>query len=167
MNELWDQLRQLGHRIGRAILLTFAVIYFLIDLLFLSVLRPLRRRLMALQALQRLRVWVAGLNRYVALALFLVPWMLLEPIKPVGFYLATRGHLWLAILVIALGEIVKLGLLEQILDMTKPQLMTFRWFAWGYHHWHATMAYLRSLPIRQDIVQAYRRIKAWAVRLMR
>jgi len=66
---------------ARAVGLTIAVLYFLIDLIFLSVVRPLRRRLIALKRVRRLREWVSTLNRYAALLLLLVPWLILEPIK--------------------------------------------------------------------------------------
>jgi hypothetical protein len=42
--------------------------YFLIDLIFLSVVRPLRRRLVALKWVRWLREWVSTLNRYAARA---------------------------------------------------------------------------------------------------
>jgi hypothetical protein len=48
--------------------LTIAVLYFLIDLIFLSVVRPLRRRLVALKWVRWLREWVSTLDRYVARA---------------------------------------------------------------------------------------------------
>ena len=30
------------------------------------------------------------------------------------------------------SEVIKLTLLEQIFDITKPKLLPFGWFAWGY-----------------------------------
>jgi hypothetical protein len=61
------------------------ILYFLIDLTFLSVVRPLRRRIMAMKWIRRPSEWVDELNRYAALMLLLVPWLILEPIKPIGF----------------------------------------------------------------------------------
>jgi len=56
-------------RAARAILLTITASYFLIDLIFFSVVRPLRRRIMALSWMRRSREWVGNLNRYAALLL--------------------------------------------------------------------------------------------------
>ena len=53
--------RQVLRRSARAILLTVAVLYFLIDLIFLSVVRPLRRRIMALRWVRKSRDWVGKL----------------------------------------------------------------------------------------------------------
>ena len=55
----------------------------------------------------RLHDWVEGLNRYVALSLVLVPLAILEPVKPVGFYLTAKGHLVSGGGVIVIGEIIK------------------------------------------------------------
>jgi hypothetical protein len=148
----------------RAVLIAFATLYFLIDLIFLSVLRPLRRRLMALRLMLRLRAWVATLNRYAALMLLIVPWLILEPIKPIGFLLFAHRHHTAAALLIVGGEIVKLTLFEQLFDMTKPKLMTFAWFASMYGRWRAAVDYLRSLPTWRRLLRWYRSVRAWAIR---
>jgi hypothetical protein len=75
-------------RVGRAVLYGIAAIYFIIDLTFLSFIRPLRHRLLGSG---RLHAWIEGLNRYVALSLVLVPLAILEPVKPVAFYLTAKG----------------------------------------------------------------------------
>jgi hypothetical protein len=87
--------REVLRRTARPILLTVAVLYFLIDLIFLSVVRPLRRRIMALSWMRKSREWVGNLNRYAALLLLLVPWLVLEPIKPLGSSCSPTGITWL------------------------------------------------------------------------
>jgi hypothetical protein len=158
-----DECYRIARRIGHAILLTLAVIYFLIDALFLSIFRPLRRRLMALEARQTLAVWVGGLNRYAALLLLLIPWLILEPLKPVGFLLFARHHHVSAIVLIVGSELVKLTLFEQVLDMAKPKLLSFGWFAWGHRHWQESLAYLRSLPAWRAISARYHALRSWVV----
>jgi hypothetical protein len=156
--------RAILSRVVRAIFLAIAILYFLIDLIFLSILRPVRRRLMALGPVRRLREWVAGLNRYAALLLLLVPWLLLEPIKPIGFLLFAHKRHLAATLLIAAGEIVKLTVFEQVFDMTKPKLMTFAWFAWFYGRWRAAVEYLRSLPVWHRMIGWYRTVRTWVLR---
>ena len=151
-------------RTGRAILLPVAFLYFLIDLIFFSIVRPLRRRLMALKWIRGLRKWVGTLNRYAALVLLLVPWLILEPIKPIGFVLLAHKHHLAATLLIVVGEVVKLTLFEQLFDMTKPKLMSFRWFAWCYGRWRAAIEYVRSLPVWRRMLSWYRTVRAWALR---
>ncbi len=162
-----NSIRRVARHVLRAILIAFAVLYFLIDLIFLSILRPLRRRLMALRLMQRLRRWVGTLNRYTALLLLLVPWLILEPIKPIGVMLFVHHHRFSATLLIGLGEIVKVTLFEQLFDMAKPQLMSFTWFAWGYGKWRAAIEYVQSLPIWQWLLGRYRAVRGWALRHFR
>jgi hypothetical protein len=59
------------------------------------------------------------------------------PIKPIGFVLLANKHHPAATLLIIVGEVVKLMLFEQLFDMTRPKLMSFRWFAWCYGRWRA------------------------------
>src|ERR1044071_3583668 len=108
------KLRKVARYVLRAILVAIAVVYFLIDLLFLSVLRPLRQRLMSWRVIQGLRTWVATWNRYAALLLLIVPWLILEPVKPIAFLLFAHGHHVAATALIIGGEIVKLTLLDQL-----------------------------------------------------
>jgi hypothetical protein len=156
-----DRFHKVLSHAARAILLTVVFLYFLIDLIFFSVIRPLRRRLLTLKWVRRLREWVGGLNRYVALVLLLVPWLILEPIKPIGFLLFAHKHHLAATLLIVGGEVVKLTLFEQIFEMTKPNLMSFRWFAWCYIRWRAATDYLRSLPLWRRIRSLYSTVRAW------
>ncbi|HET7883679.1 MAG TPA: hypothetical protein VFL55_22525 [Acetobacteraceae bacterium] len=148
-------------RVARATLLAAATLYFLIDVVFLTMVRPLRQRIMRLRWVRRLRAWVESLNRYATLLLLLVPWLILEPVKPVGLVLFTRRHHLTATVVIAVGEIVKLILFEQLLDMTKPKLMTFAWFAWCYGKWRAAIERVRSLSVWHRLRQWRRSIQTW------
>jgi hypothetical protein len=132
-------------RIGRKILLALALIYFLLDLFFLSVVRPIRQHVMAWRWVRRMRDWVLTLNPYVALSLLLVPWLILEPLKPLGFILFRRHHHLAGTLVIVLSELAKLAIFDQLLDMTKPKLLTLHWFAQLYETWQAALDRLRKL----------------------
>jgi hypothetical protein len=149
---------------ARAVLLTVAVLYFLIDLIFLSVVRPLRRRIMALSWMRKSREWVGQLNRYAALLLLLVPWLILEPIKPIGFLLFSHKQHLAATLLIVGGEVVKLTLFEQLFDMTRPKLMSFQWFAWSYSRWQAAIERLRSLPVWHKMLSLYRAVRSCTLR---
>jgi hypothetical protein len=96
--------------------------------------------------------------------LLLVPWLLLEPIKPIGFLLFAHKHHIAATLFIVAGEVIKLTLFQQLFDMTKPKLMSFNWFAWSYGSWRAAMEHVRSLPVWRKLLSWYRTVRAWALR---
>ena len=156
------KIRDMLRRVARAALLTIAASYFLIDLVFFSAVRPLRRRIMALSWMRRSREWVGKLNRYASLVLLLVPWLILEPIKPIGFFLFSRKHHLAATLLIVGGEVVKLTLFEQLFDMTKPKLLSFYWFAWSYSRWRGAIEYLRSLSLWRRMRDWFGTVRAWA-----
>jgi hypothetical protein len=157
VSHLRTAVRRTLRRIGRVVLYGLAAVYFVIDLAFLSFIRPLRRRLLGSG---RLHAWIEGLNRYVALSLVLVPLAILEPVKPVAFYLTAKGHLLGGGAVLILGEIIKVTLVEQGIEITKPKLMSFRWFAWAYSHWEAVMDRLRSIEAWQAIRRQFRTMVA-------
>jgi len=160
---LGKRLRRLARFALRAVLFVIALVYFLIDLLFLSVLRPVRRWLLEWRLLEGLRAWVGSLNRYAALLLLGVPWLLLEPVKPVALYLFAHHHSLAATGLIVGGEVIKLTLLDQVFHMTKPKLLTFPWFAKGYARWEITLVYLRSLSGWRRVRAWYRTVRAWLI----
>ena len=150
--------RHLVRRIGRKIVLVLALIYFLLDVLFLSLVRPIRQHVMAWRWVRRTRDWVMTLNPYMALCLLLVPWLILEPLKPLGFLLFHRHHHVAATSVIVVGEVAKLATFDQLFDMAKPKLLTLHWFARLYETWRTALHRLR-------ILFAWPTVRRWRDRL--
>ena len=110
-------------------------VYFVIDLVFEAVARPLSAWIGRLRILQPLNAWIAGLRPYPALALFSVPVVILEPVKPVGAFLLSTGHVAEGTLTIAAGEILKITLVERLFKLTRDSLMQIPAFAILYRHW--------------------------------
>jgi hypothetical protein len=110
-------------------------VYFVIDLVFEAVARPLSAWIGRLRILQPLNAWIAGLRPYPALALFSVPLVILEPVKPVGAFLLSTGHVAEGTLTIAAGEILKIALVERLFKLTRDRLMQIPAFAILYRHW--------------------------------
>lgn len=135
--------------------------YFLLDTLVLSFIRPLERRLMRATIFRHMQGWIDGLNRYAALALFLIPLALLEPVKPVGFYMIVHKKHLLGLIILSGGELLKVTLLEWVFSMTKPQLMTFKWFAWCYIKWGAFVAVVQLSPAWLTMKDLLRNVRRW------
>ena len=110
-------------------------VYFVADLVFEAVAVPLSRWLGRLRILQPLNAWIASLRPYPALALFSVPVVLLEPVKPVGAFLLSTGHVAGGTLTICAGEILKITLVERLFRLTRDRLMQIPAFAMLYRHW--------------------------------
>jgi hypothetical protein len=145
-------------RTARPILLTVAVLYFLIDLIFLSVARPLRRRIELDEKIARMGGQSQPLRR-VAVTACAVAGSGAD--QTTRFLLFSHRHHLAATLLIVGGEVVKLTLFEQLFDMTKPKLMSFHWFAWCYGAWRAAIEYLRSLPAWHRMYDWYHTILTW------
>ena len=77
--------------IFKPLVIVVAAVYFVIDALALSVLKPLLRKIANLRLFAFIARWIASLSPYATLALFLIPLILLEPVKPLSAYLVAVG----------------------------------------------------------------------------
>ena len=154
--------RRVVRRLLGPLVAIVATLYFLIDALFLLLLKPITAWLGRLHLLANLRDWVRALGPYSTLVVFLVPLIVLEPVKPVGLYLVGTGHYRAGTLVIVVGEILKVTLVERLFHLTRDKLMTIPTFAWGYGHVMRWLGYLHALPAWQAVLRRYGRIKAGA-----
>src|SRR3979490_834441 len=107
-----------------------ATIYFLVDAVFRTVPRPFANRIAAHRIFGSLRIRIVSLRPYPTLALFAVPLIVLEPVKPVAAYLAATEHFAWGLTVLAVGEILKLVLVERLLCISRDKLMSIPAFAW-------------------------------------
>jgi hypothetical protein len=110
-------------------------VYFVADLVFEAVALPLSAWIGRLKILQPLNRWIASLRPYPALALFSVPVVILEPVKPVGAFLLSTGRVAEGTLTIVAGEILKITLVERLFRLTRDRLMEIPAFAMLYRHW--------------------------------
>ena len=80
------------NRILKPFVVVVAAIYFLADAIFATIATPLARWIGEQRVFARLRSWIRSLRPYPSLALFAVPLIILEPVKPVAAYLAATGQ---------------------------------------------------------------------------
>jgi hypothetical protein len=160
-------LRRVLRRCARVVLAAIAIIYLVVDALFLAAVRPLSRWLSRWPVLARLRNWVAAQNRYVALALVFVPLLLLEPLKPLSVYLIAKKQLAAGAAVLVGGEMIKIVLVERMFQIAKPKLLTFIWFARGHDALRRWIGYLTVLPVTQAVLRRYRSIRTRVARWKR
>jgi hypothetical protein len=103
-----------------------------VDAVFMAVARPVSRWLGRHFEFKRLRAWIKSLPPYPSLALFSVPVIVLEPIKPVAAYLAATGQVLSGVVTFIIGELLKLVLVERLFHLTRDKLMRIPAFAWAY-----------------------------------
>jgi hypothetical protein len=143
----------------RLIATAAAFLYLLLDFLFLSALRPLFRWVGRLRIYQRVKAAIERLGPYTTLVLFLIPLIILEPFKPAGMYLVAKGHLAIGIVVVVVGEILKIGTVEQIFRIGRPKLMTIPAFAWTYTYLVTWLNWVKSLTAVQVVIRQFGEMK--------
>ncbi|OAF06035.1 hypothetical protein AYJ54_20305 [Bradyrhizobium centrolobii] len=140
-------------RILKPVTYVLAAIYFLVDAVFMAVARPISRWVERHLELKRLRAWIRSLPPYPSLALFSVPVIILEPIKPVAAYLAATGQILSGAVTFIIGELLKLVLVERLFHLTRDKLMRIPAFAWAYGKFAEAKAWLQA-------TEAWRAVRA-------
>lgn len=137
------------NRIFKPFVFLVAAIYFLVDVVFWSVAKPVACWLAGLRIFDTLRTWIVSLHPYPTLALFSVPLIILEPVKPVAAYLAATGHIGGGLMVLVAGELLKLVVIERLFNVCREKLMSIRAFAWCYDKFRRAVHWVEFLPAWQ------------------
>jgi hypothetical protein len=127
-------------------------------------LRALVASIVNLVAWDRLKARVAAtiehLPPYPTLLIFLIPVILLFPLKLLGLWMLAHGS-WLgAMAVLALAKVVSMGVMAFIFEVTRPKLLQLGWFRWFYEHILVWLEKAHALidPLRLRIKQSMRRL---------
>ena len=128
----------------KPVLFVVAAVYIAVDELFWLLSRPIAAWLARQDFSRRLRRWITSLSPYPALALFIVPLAILEPVKPVAAWLAATGHFATGAMLFVGGELLKLILVERLFQLNKRKLMSIAAFAWAYQHVSALREWLEA-----------------------
>jgi hypothetical protein len=92
-------------------------------------LKPVLRWIFALQLMALMMRGVAALPPYGILAALLMPLIIAEPMKLIGFYWLATGRVIAAMLMLGFAYGLSLVLVERVLAAGKAKLMTIGWFA--------------------------------------
>jgi hypothetical protein len=131
----------------KPIIVVLATVYFLVDAMLMVVARPVADWLAERQIFSGLKTWIVSLSPYPTLALFALPVILLEPAKPYAAYLVATGHLIIGLTVFAVGEILRLVIIERIFSVSCQKLLSIPSFAWGYGYYCRIMNLLKATAI--------------------
>jgi hypothetical protein len=131
---------------------------------------PLQRalgRLARLPIIGAVERRIAALPPYAALVVFVLPSLLLLPVKLVALWLIGHGQAMLGAMVIVVAKIAGTALVARLFVLTRPSLMTLSWFARLYTRWitwkDALLAYVRaSWPWRAGRVLKRAVRRRWA-----
>jgi len=142
-----------------------AAIYFVIDALALSILKPFLRQIAKLKLFRFIASWIASLGPYPTLVLFVIPLALLEPVKPFSAYLIASGHFIDGMVVLVLGEVLKIIIVERIFYIGRDKLMTIKAFAWTFNFVSGWLTWVQTLPPWQAVKQNFDDFIHWAHKL--
>jgi hypothetical protein len=131
-------------RILKPVTYVLAAVYFLVDAVFMTLSKPVSNWIAKHLELRKLRAWIRSLRPYPSLALFSVPVVILEPIKPVATYLAATGQILSSALTLIIGEVLKLVLVERLFGLTRDKLLKIPAFAWAYRNYQEARAWLEA-----------------------
>lgn len=144
------------NRILKLFAFSMAAIYFLVDVAFWTLAKHAARRLADHWIFDSLRAWIVSLRPYPTLALFAMPVIILEPVKPLAAYLTATGHIVGGLTVLAIAEILKLVLIERLFRISRDKLMSICWFARCYDKFRRAQNWLQSL-------EAWQLTRHWAL----
>jgi hypothetical protein len=145
----------------KPVLFVVAAIYIAVDELFAVVTQPIAAWLARRDFARRLRRWITSLPPYPALALFLVPLIILEPVKPVAAFLAASGHFAVGAVLFVGGELLKLLLVERLFVLNKRKLLSIAAFAWCYHYISALREWLEATAVFRSTRRIAGRIESF------
>lgn len=105
---------------------------------------------------------IRALPPYCALAAFVLPALLLFPVKLLALLAIAHGHAWSGVAVIVLAKLGGAAAVARIYALTRPALLTLGWFA----RWHGKFIAVKDRWIaRLQATPAWLRLRALSVRL--
>lgn len=126
---------------------------------------PLQRligRLARLPLWARMEALIASLPPYGALLVFLVPTVLLFPVKLLALYWIGKGHTLLGLCVVLAAKMLGTAAVARLFALTHPALMRLRWFANLYGRWKP---WKDALIAHMKATAGWRAVQAWVHRL--
>jgi hypothetical protein len=90
--------------------------------------KRLLAKLPLLPFITRLESWIASLSPYAALAVFLVPSLLLLPVKILALLSIAHGHPSLGLLIVCSAKLLGTALVARLYSLTRKALSTLAWF---------------------------------------
>jgi hypothetical protein len=129
---------------------------------------PLSRligRLARLPLWARMEASIAKLPPYAALVLYLIPIVLLLPIKLLALYWIHAGYVVLGLSLVMLAKIAGTAIAARLFTLTQPALMRLAWFARFYGRWKpwkdALMARVKTSAPWRTTQSMVRGVRQW------
>jgi len=151
----------------KKILLNTLALLLLIEEWLWEALVKLGNRLAVWLHLLKFDHWLMMTSPAVAMTAFLMPVLMILPVKLAAFWLIAKGQMVQGIGLLLAAKLSATLLVSHIFKLTRTKLMTFTWFAWLYQtitrwlEWaHArlrqTGVYVRAIELRERAIAHFR-----------
>jgi len=114
--------------------------------------KRLLARLPLLPFIARLETWVTSLSPYAALAIFLLPSLLLLPVKILALLSIAHGHPSLGLIIVLTAKVMGTALVAWLYGLTKAALTSLAWFV----RWRDAL-----LRFKDRMIAQLRATRAW------
>ena len=151
-------------------LVLVAALLMLLEETLILWLQRLMAALAALALIAALEARAARLPPYPAMVLFLLPAVVLFPVKLAALWLVAQGKILLGGVIILLGKVVGTAIAARVYKVLHPTLATLGWFVraetWVFAWRDRLYALVRAMPAWRAASAAMRRLRAWLRRLV-
>lgn len=121
----------MSHKIRKYLLAPFiytAAILLLFEEWLWNASKRLFARLPLIPFIARLESWIGNFSPYAALAIFVLPSLLLLPVKILALLSITHGHPTLGLAIIITAKVLGTALVARLYALTQKALLTLPWF---------------------------------------
>jgi hypothetical protein len=100
----------------------------------------------------------------VVLVVYIVPFIVVEPLKFITLWIAATGHVIVGLVGFVVVQFLGVGLLAVVFDLTREKLLSMAWFAWVYekvmifHHFADELI----APYKAAVKREWQAMRAWA-----
>lgn len=148
----------------RGVLFSFAAVVLFVEEWGWRPLTAWAARLATWPPIARLEAQVVKSSPRVALVLFMVPAVLLLPVKLLALWLIGEGRPGLGIVVILFAKLLGTALVGRLFVLLEPQLMRYAWFARALGWWRATRLRMQAAIHRSVLWRSLRLLRRrWRV----
>ena len=118
----------------------------------------------------RLEAWLVELPPWAALLAFVMPSIIILPVKVSALWFAAHHRFFLATAAVVLGKLLATAILARLYRLLRTNLRALPWFAWAdtkFFAWRDwAYAFVRSLPAWQQAKAIVQRMRAWLAELV-
>jgi hypothetical protein len=155
-------------RVVRGLMLALAAVVLVIEEWGWRPLTAWAARLAKWPPIARLEARITGVQSRWALVLFLVPALLLFPVKLLALWLIHKGSAALGVSVIVAAKLLGTALVGRLFVLTEPQLMQIVWFARAIRWWRETKARVKAALAESAWWRGLRSVlRRWRLRVKR